>query len=132
MPRKMPKSLKTWLIPRLRRASMYWPGKTIARDMAKVYVQEGFHKNGNPKFRRYYVCANVDCGLLVGEKEGSMDHINPVVAVEGFATWDEYILSLFCDPQHYQHLCNFCHDEKTSKEEVKRDFYRKKKLTKNS
>lgn len=121
MGRKMPKSLKNWLIPKLRRASMFWPGKTIARDNAKVYVQEGEYKNGNPRIVRYFVCQNPECGQLVDEKSGSMDHIEPVIELEGFTNWDEYIESLFCNPSNFQHLCNFCHDVKTQKEnEIRR------------
>lgn len=130
MPRSMPKSLKSWLVPRLRRLSMAWPGKTIARDRAKIYVQQGHYKNGNPIIRRYYVCANEYCGLLVDENGGSMDHIKPVIDLDGFENWDAYILSLFCDPNHYQHLCNICHSEKTTKENIVRDILKKRALTK--
>jgi 5-methylcytosine-specific restriction endonuclease McrA len=120
MSRKMPKSLHSWLIPKLRRASMYWLGKTIARDRAKIYIQEGEYRNGKPKMVRYFLCATPDCGMLCKENEGQMDHIVPVIELTGFTNWDDYINSLFCSPDNYQHLCNTCHDIKTHKENVER------------
>lgn len=117
--RKMPKSLKTWLIPKLRRLSMYWPGKTIARDNAKVYIEEGTYLNGKPKIVRYYVCAN--CGVLGNEKTTQMDHISPVIETTGFTNWDEYMNSLYCNPSNYACLCLDCHSKKTINENRERN-----------
>ena len=128
MAKKMPKSLISWLMPKLRRSSMYWPGKSIARDMAKVQVQEGFFQNGKPKFGTYFICA--DCerqGIKTHWKQEltQMDHRNPVISVDGFSgDWNKPILSLFCDPVEYQCLCLDHHQEKTINENIKRTIHR--------
>jgi 5-methylcytosine-specific restriction endonuclease McrA len=127
--KKMPKAIKSWLVPRLRRISRYWPGVNIARDKAKVFIQIGVYANGNPHLKRYYVCQNPECGLLCAESyEGSIDHIKPVISTsDGFVDWNEYIERLFCDPSNLSFICKQCHDNKTSIENVER---KKKYLTK--
>lgn len=124
--RKTP-SLKNWLIPRLRRISMYWPEIKKARDRAKVYFPIGWHKNGNPIIKRYFVCQNPECGLLCGEeREGAVDHINPIVDVnDGFIDWNSYIPGLFCDESNLQFLCLLCHENKTNFESIKRKEFKR-------
>lgn len=125
MSRKMPKSLISWLMPKLRRASMYWPGKSIAREQAKIQVQEGVYQNGNPIFRTYYLCAEcerqeVEIPYHVKENT-AMDHIKPVVDVSGFdGDWNKVLNTLFCDPENYQCLCKEHHNEKSKKENIQR------------
>lgn len=132
MPRTEPKSLYHWLNQKLRRISLYWPAKSIAREMAKVLVQEGFLKNGKIKYKTKYICA--EChrqGLenIVHDKEDTqMDHINPVIDINGFTTWDNYMQSLFCEPEAYQCLCKPHHLEKSIKENAQR--YKNKKSNK--
>lgn len=126
MSRKLPK-LTTWLTPKLRRLSMQWAGKSIARDNAKIYIQDGYYKNGNPKIIRYYVCQNPECGLIVDEENSQMDHIEPVVSVDGFTTWDNYIETLFSNPNNYACLCLTCHAEKTRLENEIRLINKNKK-----
>lgn len=123
--------LKNWLIPRLRKISLIWQGKTIARDNAKVTVQEGFFKNGKPKFKTKFKCAS--CQNVFDREETHMDHANPVVDISGFTNWDDYINSLFCDESNYQCLCISCHDTKTQSEnkqrrEIKKTIDKKKKV----
>lgn len=124
MSKKPPKSLISWLIPKLRRSSIYWPAKSIARDMAKVQVQEGFFQNGKPKFVTYYICAECERQGIKAhwkKEETAMDHINPVVDVKGFnGDWNTVILSLYCQPLGYQCLCHDHHQTKTNGENVKR------------
>lgn len=120
---KMPKSLPGWLIPKLRRISLQWPGKQIARDRAKRQVQIGFFKNGKPEYRTVWQCAK--CLDLFEKEETQMDHINPVVDVKGFKTWDAAIPTLFCPPENYQCLCKACHYLKTQLENEQREKNRK-------
>lgn len=126
----MPKSLFRWLEPRLRRLSLYWPGKTIAREIAKVYVSDGFHKNGKEKFVTRFICAECarqEINPPYHVKENTqMDHINPAVKLEGFESWDEYLPSLFANPEGYQCLCVDHHQTKTQKENVQRKKNRQK------
>lgn len=118
MARKLPKSLESWLIPKLRRVSMYWPGKTIARDNAKVYVDDGHYKNGKLKTKVMYQCN--ECRNLFEQKDTAMDHKISVVGTEGFMDWNTYIESLFCSPDNYQCLCHTCHHKKTNNENIVR------------
>lgn len=127
MPRKAV-DLKRWLVPKLRRASMFWPSKSVARERARVEVQDGFFKNGKEKFKVMYQCAH--CEQLVEKTDSQMDHIVPVVDVEGFSTWDEYIRTLFCDESNYQCLCKACHFVKTQAENITRAENKKLKKSK--
>lgn len=127
---KMPKKLSSWLIPKLRNISRWWPGKQIARDAAKVRVQIGYYQNGNPEYRTKYRCNG--CKELFDSNEIQMDHIIPTVDVKGFDNWDETLTRLFCNPEGYQALCIFCHTSKTESENIERVENRKinKKLKK--
>lgn len=120
MARKNPPALQKWLIPQLRRLAMRWPGKAKARDNAKVYIDDGVFKNGNVRTRAVYECAECKRQGLVSylhEKENTqMDHINPVVSLDGFNNWDEYVNQLFCAPEGFQCLCKPHHNTKTQKE----------------
>jgi 5-methylcytosine-specific restriction endonuclease McrA len=116
--------LKRWLIPKLRNASRIWPAKKDARNKAKVKVQEGYYKNGNPIWRTKYECAS--CKGNFEREETQMDHIAPVIALDGFDTWDIYILSLFVGPDGYQCLCKVCHNNKTQDENKQRKKHTKK------
>lgn len=127
MARKIPKSLQSWIIPKLRRLSMYWPGKNIARDLAKVKVQIGKTKNGHPLYRVLFKC-NI-CKGYFKRDETQMDHIEPVIEINGFKTWDEFMDRLFAKPEQYQCLCTSCHNKKTIKENIIREKV-KKRLTK--
>lgn len=124
MARKMPDSLQKWLTPRLRRLSLYWPGKTIARDMAKVKVKDGEYKNGNPIYKTMYKCALCEKSkkACLYEKEFThMDHRSPVVNVEkGFEDWDKYVTGLFASPEAYDCLCIPHHKQKTELENIER------------
>jgi hypothetical protein len=131
MSRKEPKSLYHWLQQKLRRISIYWPAKSIAREYAKVLVPKGKLKNGKDKFKTKYICTechNQGLPNFVHNKEDTqMDHINPVMELDGFTTWDDYLQSLFCEPEGYQCLCKPHHLEKSTKENAKRAELRKAK-----
>lgn len=129
MARQLPKSLISWLMPKLRRASLYWPAKTIARDKAKVYDQIGEYKNGKPKYLAKYICAECErkkIKKLHLYEDTQMDHINPIIDIKGFTgDWTTLIESLFCSDENYQCLCDFHHKEKTAQENKKRFEYKK-------
>ncbi len=125
MSKKLPKSLQNWLIPKLRRISLIWPGKQISRDNAKVYIDDGTYLNGNPKTKLKYKCAK--CSKLVDKTGGAMDHISPVIDIKGFKDWDSFMNSLFCEPEGYQHLCHECHQKKSNLENKERRLHKRKK-----
>lgn len=119
MGRRMPKSLQSWLIPILRKASLRWPGKAIARDQAKRYVNAGSFKNGKPRTKVKFQCAK--CKNLFNKEETQMDHRAPVIAVSGFQDWNTFMPRLFCPPNAYDCLCLVCHARKTASENRQRD-----------
>lgn len=121
--------LPKFLIPKLRQISRWWVQRGVALDEAKVYLPDGKYKNGNPKTKVKYVCA--ECKRQKINKyyeinEVQVDHINPIVPVEGFTNWDDYILKLFCDSKDLQVLCIPHHEEKTKKENEERKKLRAK------
>ena len=80
------KSLFQWLMPKIRKYSVYWRGKKEARNLAKVLIAEGQYKNGKQKFKTYYTCAECERqNLDVTYHDISMtqmDHIQPVINVQ--------------------------------------------------
>jgi len=123
MARKPVKNLTSWLIPKLRKISLQWPPKSIARERAKVRVQIGTYKTGNPEYRAMYKCAECErqgIDKVWKREESHMDHIKSVVDISGFTNWDDYINALFSDESNYQCLCLDHHQEKTQKENKQR------------
>lgn len=120
------RQFRAWLIPKLRRFSVYWPQRRYAREDARIEVPDGNFKNGNPKIKVMYKC-NI-CTKIVGRDEIHIDHIKPVVDLDGFNTWDDYINSLFCDVSNLQAICEECHAKKSLKENQQRALNRKKSI----
>ena len=128
---KKEKSLKQFLIPFLRKASLRWPPKIEARKRAKVVVPDGFFKNGRERTKVMYKCQNPECGKLVDQFNGHIDHIIPVIKVdEGFQDWQKYIESLFCSVDNLAHLCVECHEAKSNLEMTERYKYKSTKKPK--
>lgn len=121
---KKPKTIFTFLIPVLRRASMRWPNKIAARKRSKTVIENGTFKNGKTIFKVMYKCENPKCGKIVDIDGGHIDHKTPVVKLDGFTTWDDYINSLFCDISNLWHLCLDCHSNKTNDENVNRRIHK--------
>jgi hypothetical protein len=74
-----------------------------------------------------YKCSNPLCAKVVGPSEIKIDHIEPVVPVEGFESWDIVIDRLFCTVEGFQALCKECHDKKTTMENEKRRVLKREK-----
>ena len=56
-----------------------------------------------------------------------VDHIEPIVPVTGWISWDSCIERMFCEIDNLQLLCKACHDEKSKEEAALRAKYRKEK-----
>ena len=130
---KKRKTLKQFLVPRLRRLSKWWYGRTDAKNAAKVRVQEGFYKNGKPKFRNKFYCAECDklhggfhLGPLYKEEDVQMDHIYPILNLDGFIDWNTTIDRMFPEQEGWQCLCLDCHQIKTLAEGDERRERKKK------
>lgn len=116
--KKKPRSVQSFIMPHLRRASRYWPPKSEARKKAERKVIVGSFKNGRPKYETLYECA--ECtrqGIhkLHERQNTQMDHIVEVSGLNGFDSWDKLIARLFCDAEGYECLCLEHHSEKTQK-----------------
>lgn len=106
---KKPPNLKSFVTHTLRRASFRWPYRGEA--MTNARVERGVYK----------------CALCLGHfrnKEIHLDHIDPIVPITGFVSWDDFINKLFCEASGYQVLCSTCHESKTTTENEMRKYYR--------
>jgi hypothetical protein len=92
-----------------------WPVKYAAINAA--FVTYGI----NPKTGRkckLHRCAH--CKQLFPQSKVQADHINPIVPVTGFDSWDDVIRRNFCEIDGYQVLCGDCHLVKTNQEKALR------------
>lgn len=95
------KRFRSFLIKILRQASYLWAPRSNALKAARV----GYGK---------YECA--ECKTITSRKEIAIDHIEPVIKVEGFDSWNEVIDRMFCEEDGFQILCHSCHKEKSMEE----------------
>lgn len=105
----MTDDIKRFVIAALRRASYRWPARTEAMTAARVE-------------RGVYMCNC--CNGLFGRKEIQVDHIVPIVPVEGWDSWEGFINRLYCEPSGLQILDKSCHKSKTFLENELRKQYR--------
>ena len=103
---------RSFLMSALRKVSRFWAPARVCLSNARIA-------------RGMYKCQL--CSAVVGHKEIKIDHINPVIPVEGFKNWDEVVERLFCEEDGFQAICKTCHDEKTKKENDQRKAFRKEK-----
>jgi len=57
-----------------------------------------------------------ECHELFPAKDMQADHIEPIVPLTGFDSWDNVIERLYCEVEHYQALCKECHSKKSKEE----------------
>lgn len=107
---------KAFCIAALRRASYRWPGRYMAMKAAHVD-------------RNAYKCA--ECEGIFPKKEIRLDHIDPVVPVEGFKNGESFDLHEFAErllveESGFQVLCDTCHSKKSLEENQERRKNKKK------
>lgn len=99
----------------LRSASIRWPPRyTILAD---AFVGSKINQKTGRMAKHY------QCNCCKGEfplKEVQVNHIEPVVPVEGFTTWDDIIYRMFCEQDGLEVLCVPCHKERTADENQQR------------
>lgn len=118
-------SREAWLIQKLRRISGMWPAKNEAINRAKEKVHIGFYKNGNAEYKtmiRCYLCTE-----LHDRDNIQVDHVIPVVDLDGFKDWNTYIDQLFCDVSNLRPACKECHYLKTQEEKEERKRIKQEK-----
>ena len=120
---KKDKTLKQWLVPKLRNISSHWPNKNLALSLAKEKVLVGEYKNGNPMYKVMFRC--YICDDLFDRMDVQVDHIESVISIHGFEDWNVYIESLFCPADNLGCICKPCHQEKTNLERLERKNFKK-------
>ena len=116
---------KQWAIAEnaLRRASYTWAPRRKVKLAAKR--SEGEFANNIPgdRSRDKYECAM--CGLLFRNKEINLDHVNPVVPIEGTEDLNELAVRMLCYEDGWQVLCKSCHKDKSNEENEQRRKHKK-------
>ena len=81
--------------------------------------------------RGYYKCEGCKKEVTATTKEGRtrvrnvfVDHIEPIVPVTGWVSWDSCIERMFCEGDNLQLLCKACHDVKSKEEAGERKVHR--------
>ena len=100
-----------WVLSLLRRGSATFPNRALAYKKAHA----GRFKN--PKTDRlsaHYTCAS--CAGIFPSSQVEADHIEPVIPVTGWESWDDTVSRLFCSVDGYQILCKDCHVLKSAEE----------------
>ena len=108
------KFLKNFVMQTLRRGTYRWVYGHVAAKRAST-GEHGF------KF-----CES--CKGTFRSKDVEKDHVEPVIPVTGFKSWDETIARMFVKSTGYQILCLQCHDNKTKIENQMRVFHGQKPL----
>lgn len=71
---------------------------------------------------QHYKCAH--CGGQYPVKDVAIDHIEPIVPVTGFTSWDDVISRALCEKDGFQVLCKSCHAIKSKEENGQRKEYK--------
>lgn len=103
----------------LRSASIRWPPRYTI--LTEAFVGSKVNKKTG-RMAKHYKCNC--CGEEFPLKEVQVNHIRPVVPVEGFTTWDEVIERMFCEQDGLEVLCVPCHKLRTEEENILRKKYK--------
>lgn len=99
----------------LRSISVRWPPRYKCLNEAKR------GKKINPasgRLAEHYECNR--CHQLFPGKEIEVNHIEPVVPLSGFRSWDETVNRMFCEAPGLEAVCKPCHKLITKKENDER------------
>lgn len=103
----------------LRRATIKW--SPIGECLSNARTRRGFYRCNACK-------EEVPATIKEGRKRvknAIVDHIEPIVPVTGWVSWDDCIEKMFCELDNLQCLCRKCHDEKSNEEKKLRAMHRK-------
>lgn len=99
----------------LRKGTTRWPPKYEVLNAAK----RGKRVNDSTgRLAEHYECAH--CHGVFPAKEVQVDHIESVIPLTGFISWDDVIKRMFCQADGLQVLCKTCHAIKSKEEGVER------------
>jgi 5-methylcytosine-specific restriction endonuclease McrA len=103
---------RTMIMSALRGASRWWhPAQAC---IAKARTGRG-----------EYTCPV--CNGKFKQKEMKRDHVDPVIPVTGFVSWDSVVKRMFEQEEAYQGICKTCHAAKTLEENRERRRLAKQK-----
>jgi 5-methylcytosine-specific restriction endonuclease McrA len=68
-----------------------------------------------------------ECHNLFPAKLVVVDHIESVVPLTGFVSWDDVIKRMYCSSEGLQVLCKECHKIKTKEENSQRKLHKESK-----
>ena len=119
---------RSFIINLLRQGTYKWKARGEAQKLARIHSAtfqcntcgDGIY-TGKKTLELAIKGLKVDVEVRVGKIK--VDHIDPVVGVEGFISWDEYIPKMFCDIDNLQIQCDECHKYKSKIErELRKEF----------
>jgi len=106
-----------------------WPPKYQA--LKNAYVKTGVNPTTG-RMCKLHKCKQ--CGNLFPQKDMAVDHIEPVVPIDGFDcegflgyNWDQVLRRLYVETEGLQALCKPCHKLKSSDERKLRQINKKSK-----
>lgn len=123
---------KSWVIQQLRRISMRWPPRNRVYKANRRELPRKIKKDGTPFAKPNFEHQCNNCENWFMAKDITMDHVQPVVDLEGMTDLPEaeyigrFAIHLLCYEENWQKLCNKCHDAKTLEEDKIRDENNKK------
>lgn len=121
---KNQKELDAYILNVLRLGTLSWHGRNKVFENAREKRQEGFKKDGSPKYKYYWHCAK--CHLWHRDQANfEADHIEEVGPLVN-GDWTALIKRLYANPDtHWQCLCISCHSRKTATYNASRRYERK-------
>ena len=103
----------------LRSASVRWPPRYTVLNEA--FVEKGINP-ATGRVAKLFRCNG--CGEIFPQSQIDINHIEPVVPVEGFDSWDGVIRRMFCEKEGMEALCKPCHKRITKEENSSRKEYK--------
>jgi hypothetical protein len=107
----MDQKAKSLAIATLRKASLRWKPRQCAKVAARTA-------------RNCYTCQ--ECRNTFPSRSVQLDHIEPVIPLDGWNGFDSFIERLFCGEEGFQVLCKECHKERTTIQNAQRKANRSK------
>lgn len=103
----------------LRTASVRWAPRY--ETLADAFVDRRINvKSG--KLAKHFRCAN--CEECFPQKDVEVNHIDPVIPLQGHDSWDAVINRMFCEKDGLEVLCKPCHKVVTQLENIERKKYK--------
>jgi 5-methylcytosine-specific restriction endonuclease McrA len=99
----------------LRSASQRWPVRY--QTLIDSYVGQQINPKSG-RLAKHYRCNR--CKEVFPAKEVEVNHIEPVVPLSGFTTWDDVIKRMFCEAEGLETVCKPCHKLITKQERDER------------